>query len=398
MTRTTIRGLALAAALSGAAIGASPAAAQAASTCVNDLGGPGGFTQTATIIDRSGTLPLRIVRQGKFIAFSDGLNGGLSFCDGPTGFATIDTINFIHVIGSPAAKFDSYVYDQSGGAFGPGLTTETDGRSEIETLITTAGGTTALTVKGTSGPDTMRVSGGGGVMIGNDGDVDLRYREASEITVFGGASDDFISGRGGASQSPSTVRVHLSGDAGRDTVVDGPFVLDDVFGGSEDDTLFTQDGRLDSVRGDAGFDKATVDSIDTVDTVEQKIVGGVGRLQLARRTMRTGADGSARLDFAWAHPESWKRLRAVEVRLYDNANRVVGRITVKPRGERVTARDAVAVTGSRIAHHGRKVNARLRVRPAARLAGQDLRVDVGATDRDGSTQVEPDAGVMRVAA
>ena len=122
------------------------------------------------------------------------------------------------------------------------------------------------------------------------------YREASEITVFGGASDDFISGRGGASQSPSTVRVHLSGDAGRDTVVDGPFVFDDVFGGSEDDTLFTQDGQLDSVRGDAGFDKATVDSMDTVDTVEQKIVGGVGRLQLARRTMRTGADGSARLD------------------------------------------------------------------------------------------------------
>src|SRR5918994_1503153 len=102
MTRTTtIRGLALAAALAGAAIGASPAAAQAASTCVNDLGGPGGFTQTATITDRSGSEPLRIVRLNQFIGFSDGLNAPLSFCDGPTGFAKIDNVNFIHVIGSP---------------------------------------------------------------------------------------------------------------------------------------------------------------------------------------------------------------------------------------------------------------------------------------------------------
>ena len=103
------------------------------------LGGPGGVTQTATITDRSGTQPLRIVRQGQFIGYSDGLNGGLGFCDGPTGFATVTNVNFIHVIGSPAPKQDSYVFDQSGGTFGPGLTAETDGRSEIETLIASPG-------------------------------------------------------------------------------------------------------------------------------------------------------------------------------------------------------------------------------------------------------------------
>ena len=274
MTRTTgIRRLALAAVFAGAAIGAAPAAADAASSCVMGPGGPGGVTQTATITDRSGTQPLRIVVQNQFIGYSDGLNGTLGFCDGPTGFAKVTNVNFIHVIGSPAPKQDSYVFDQSGGTFGPGLTPETDGRSEIETLIASPGrGTAHLNVIGSTGADVLRVSGGGGVMIGSDGDNDLRYREATEISMSGGKGDDFLSGRGGASQSPSTHRVHLFGGADRDTLVDGPLILDDLDGGSQDDTLFALDGKFDFVTGGDGFDRATVDAADNVKTVEQTTV------------------------------------------------------------------------------------------------------------------------------
>ena len=109
-------------------------------------------------------------------------------------------------------------------------------------------------------------------MVGSDGDNDLRYREATEITVSAGKGDDFVSGRGGASESPSTHRVHLFGGAGRDTLVDGPFILDDLDGGSEDDTLFALDGKFDFVTGGDGFDRATVDAADNVKTVEQKTV------------------------------------------------------------------------------------------------------------------------------
>ena len=54
------------------------------------------------------------------------------------------------------------------------------------------------------------------------------------------------------------------------------------------------------------------------------------------------------------------------------------------------------MAGSRVTHHGKTVTAKLALRLPRSLAGQNLRLAVEATDRDGHRQVEPDAGAIRV--
>jgi hypothetical protein len=52
---------------------------------------------------------------------------------------------------------------------------------------------------------------------------------------------------------------------------------------------------------------------------------------------------------------------------------------------------------SKLSHRGKTVAARLAVRLNRSLAGRNLRVEVRATDRRGHMQLEPNAGVIRVA-
>jgi hypothetical protein len=85
------------------------------------------------------------------------------------------------------------------------------------------------------------------------------------------------------------------------------------------------------------------------------------------------------------------------VRLYDGAD-LVGMISVRPRDERLTADGSVELSaGSRVAHQGRTVTAKLALRLSKSLAGRYLRIAVQATDRHGHKQLEPDAGTIRVA-
>ena len=84
----SIRRLVLGAAVAGAAIGAVPAMANAASTCSFNPS-----LKRATIVDNSGpgnTVPLRVVRTNTAITFADG-NGPVHVCANPGtfNFATI---------------------------------------------------------------------------------------------------------------------------------------------------------------------------------------------------------------------------------------------------------------------------------------------------------------------
>jgi hypothetical protein len=249
---STLKRLALAAAVGGAAITATPALANAASTCTFSHDS---LPARVDIFDGSGTARLAIERSGSTIMIAD-VGGPLKPCPGPTGNATVFNTDQIVVHGNATSTFDHF----STHTMGPGKTPESDGNSELEVLIF-EDTPTNLFVFGTAGPDTMRVASGGGVMLGPDSDVDVRARSATEVSLLGLGGSDFLSGRGGFPASipgPATTTVDMSGQEGDDTLVDGPLARDDLNGGDGNDTLFTHDLQpSDRSFGGAGFDQVT---------------------------------------------------------------------------------------------------------------------------------------------
>ena len=395
---TSIKRLAVAAALTGATIAVTPAMASAASTCTYE---PNALPARATIVDQSGGTPMRVVRSGQFIGVADG-SARPTLCAGPTGLATVNNTDLIRVFG-PGTTFgvDRYVVDESL-ALAPGKTPEPDGVSEIEVSIDTGLATNALQVDGDQfKPNTMRVASGGGIMLGSDSDVDIRDRDATFIELHGGPFGDFLSGRGGspaASPAPSTTQVGLSGEGGNDTLVDGLFAGDGLFGGFGDDTLFTLDSRFtDHNSGDSGFDQATRDLGDTASSDTEKVSIPIGRMILTPRTVTARTAKSTRVSLGWRHPKDWKRLHSLELRANDGGEEV-GSITVDPARGRLSGDGALRLghDGSKVSHHGKTATAAVALRVSRKLAGRTLRLTVQATDVRGRRQVEPLAGTLTV--
>jgi hypothetical protein len=266
---TNLKRLALAASLSGAAVAATPALANAASTCAYE---PGSLPARVEVFDNSGSGFLKLVRSGVFIAVSDG-GATPRLCHDAFGtFATVFNTDQIVVRGT-ASSTESvpFFIDQSAGAFAPGKTPEPDGNSEIETIIANNGvQPNMLLVNGTSGADTMRVAAGGNVMLGSDNDQDIAIADhPRHVQLQGLGGNDYLSGRGGypaSSPSPATTPVTLFGEDGDDTLVDGPQKGDDLHGGAGNDTLYTVDGQTDLLSGGPDFDTATFDSNDVPDS------------------------------------------------------------------------------------------------------------------------------------
>ena len=395
---TSIKRLAIAAALTGATIAVTPAMASAASTCTYE---PNALPARVTIVDQSGSTRMRVVRSGQFISVADG-SAAPTLCAGPTGLATVNNTDLIRVFG-PGTTFgvDRYVVDESL-ALAPGKTPEPDGVSEIEVTVDTGVATNALEVDGDQfKPNTMRVASGGGIMLGSDSDVDIRDRDATFIELHGGPFGDFLSGRGGApaaSPAPSTTQVGFSGEGGNDTLVDGLSTGDGLFGGIGDDTLFTLDASfLDHNNGGSGFDQATRDFGDTASSDTEQDNIPIGRMILTPRTVKARAAKSTRVSLGWRHPKDWKRLRSLELRASDGGE-TVGRITIDPARRRVSGDGALRPVhaDSKVSHHGKTVTAALAMRASTELAGRTLRLSVQATDVRGRRQVEPLAGTLTV--
>lgn len=156
-------------------------------------------------------------------------------------------------------------------------------------------------------------------------------------------------------------------------------------------------GSNDVIFGGPGFDTANADKIDRfTDKVELRHIAPIGRLKLAPRVLKAEAGMISRLKVARMHPQSWRELRKLQVRVYDG-KQAVGMITARPADGRVTGTGAVAVMdGSTVGHHGKWVSAKLAVDVPKRLAGSDLRVDVKAVDVHGNGQLERGAGTIRV--
>jgi hypothetical protein len=374
------RRLLVGAALATTALVAVPSLASASTCDVNSLG-------QFQIFDTSGNQTLVVKRSGQFIGFQDGELANMQFCDGPRGFATVTNTSMIIVRGTTAQGGGGLKIDQSFGALAPGDFPESDGLNEIEVLVDSSNTSGhKLVVTGTPGADTIKVSSGGGVGMGNDTDVDIRDRNATSIDVFGLAGGDFITGRGtfpSTAQKPADRALTLFGGSGSDTLVDGLAEGDILSGEGDNDTLFEADARGDQFGGGAGFDTATIDSsLDEAfnNTTESVSNGGVGKLRLAPAVVKAKAGKTAHMRMSWTHPKAWKQLRKIAVRVYDGGE-LVTRVLVRPR---------------QAEHHGKTVSADLKLKLPKALAGHQLRVDVEATDRKGHRQLEPSAGLVRV--
>jgi RTX calcium-binding nonapeptide repeat (4 copies) len=240
--------------------------------------------------------------------------------------------------------------------------------------------------------------------VGLDGADDGEAGEGDELvdvgTVLGGSGADTlfsVNRRFGTTLDGGAGGDTLIGTTQNDRLTGGPGV-DSLFGDSGADRLFTDDGFADRVScGDGLSDVARTDTaeleIKGCETIEK-----VGTLALAPKALTAEAGETARLRMSWTHPESWRKLRAITLKLRTREG-VVGRVAIRPRTERIVDAGAVEVVGkrTRLTSEDKTVTARLALRLPARLAGRTLAVDVEATDGRGRRQLERDAGTLRIA-
>jgi Ca2+-binding RTX toxin-like protein len=190
----------------------------------------------------------------------------------------------------------------------------------------------------------------------------------------------------------------ISGTDGRDFLTGGPGT-DTLKAFGSEDQLFSNDSEPgDRLFCGASFDKATTDAVEaTVSDCETRTVVGTLRLTPARLQAKAGE--TAHLRLSWRHPQSWRKLRAIELRLLSQAGAPVGKITIRPRADRISDRGAIEVMRkrTRLTRKGKTVTARLAVRLDKSQAGQTLKTEVEATDTRGRRQLNGDAATVRVA-
>jgi hypothetical protein len=274
---------------------------------------------------------------------------------------------------------------------------------------------TNLTITGTAGADNIVVAhvppfsnnvGSGSISV--DG-KDAHVNEGAGVTIVVNAlgGDDHVTEKFPTTTQPLYGTSTVDGGAGNDViaaafradVLTGGPGADALDGGAGNDQLLTRDGERDTLHGGLGTDSAQSDltTVDTIDGVESVDAAQVGRLQLMPRTVTADARKWARMTLRWTHPNSWRELRRIQVRLYRGDARL-GTIDVRPQSRRLSARGVeIMANRSLLTRSDKTVTARLGMKFPRSLAGTDIRVAVEATDVHGHTQLDPDAGRIRVA-
>ncbi len=185
----------------------------------------------------------------------------------------------------------------------------------------------------------------------------------------------------------------LNGGDGPDTIIGGAG-SDAMTGGQGIDVIDARDGFPDFADCGTERDSLTRDVSEGItrncETVQ------VGVLKLADRSVTAAADGTAKVRLDWRHPEGWRQLRSVQLRLLDNGT-PVGAVTVRD-GRRVEADGAVRLDrgATRVVAAGKAVSAVLALDVDEIAAGRTLTLEVEATDRAGRRQLERGAGTLRV--
>jgi Ca2+-binding RTX toxin-like protein len=220
---------------------------------------------------------------------------------------------------------------------------------------------------------------------GAPGELDFVDPNVNDVST--GIGSDVLTGTAGPNR--------LSGGAGADTITalggddrlsGGPGV-DGLLAGPGDDVVEAIDASSDDIRCDIGDDVLLRDLLDG-EPADCETVERLGVLALA-------AEGST-VRLSWTHPQGWKQLRTVTLKLR-RGDDAVGRIAIRPHARRIDDSGAVRVMRSRLIRRGEKVTARMNLRYDGTLAGKVLRADVVAVDVRGGKQVEREAATIRVA-
>jgi Ca2+-binding RTX toxin-like protein len=234
----------------------------------------------------------------------------------------------------------------------------------------------------------------------NDGAAGEQDNVSGSFEHIGGTnSRDVLTGNGQANTidgfgGPDTI----NGLGGNDTLSAGAG-NNGITAGTGNDVVFARNGQIDDV--DCG-DNTDTDTLDR-DPSENRIDGcervTVGVLRLTPKAVSGRAGEVAQLRLSWRHPQSWRKLRKIELRLLSHDGLEVGEVTIRPRAGRASADGAVELVrrATRLTKEGKTVTARLALRLDESLAGQTLKAEVEATDRRGRRQLERDAGTVRVA-
>lgn len=227
----------------------------------------------------------------------------------------------------------------------------------------------------------------------DDGEAGEQDQIVGPRVLVGGAGNDRIQGGTASIEQHAVIEGNagndvIGGTSGQDTITGGPGA-DIIAAGAGTDSVNANDGTADNVDCGSGGDGATTDRIDS--TVNCESNRNVGKLALA-------ADGNA-LELAWTHPRDWKRLESVTLQVRNAERLALGTVTVNPRTGKVTADgrglglDAKRV---KVTTNGKRVSARIVLKPTAALVGQRLTADVVAVDTRGARQTEQRAAVIRV--
>ena len=220
--------------------------------------------------------------------------------------------------------------------------------------------------------------------------------------VAGGRGDDTIEAPAG-----STTPVRLYGHIGDDRLTGGggdDEIYGEILGGSGEDAINGRGGDdyivansavadPDFIDCGAGFDALFRDRVEAavLHCEDQDVLG---TLRLGPERLEAVAGRPARLKLPWRHPDGWKQLRELELRL-STAVRSAGEVRIRPRSGRVVG-DGIKLVRSRVSREGKWVSARIAVRLGDHLAGQTLTADVEAIDIRGRRQVEVGAARVRV--
>ncbi len=393
----SIRRAALGAAVAGAAVAAVPGIAAAASDCTYD---PATHTAKVTLDDSGANKLLIQVSGGGFI----GVDGNRLCVSPGFEFASVSNTDRLEINEIITNSRDGVTIDESGGEFAPGFGGELDRHPEIEIVVRKAGGISSpgeTAIIGTPTNDVIRIANGAvslqrdlkaGADLDNDVDLTL---PPGVINVSGGEGADFLSGQGFGSRLPTLSGLVLSGGPKDDTIFGGSSG-DLIIGDGGADTLNSVDSAADIVIGGSEFDNAIRDSHDSLSGVESFNQNPVGRLTLAPRLLKAEAGRTERLTMRWKHPESWRELRKVQMKVY-RGEKAVAVVDARPgRGSLSSSGAVELMSGSKLSHRGKWVTAKLALRLPKSLWGEDLRVDVRATDSDGQRQLERGAGTIEL--
>ena len=179
----------------------------------------GTATVTATI--GSGQSPT-LKRSGDAIEFDR------SAC----GAATVMNTDTINVAAPDHVTTEGITVSIAGGPFAPGKTSEADGNDEIEIALS-LDSDEPLTVRGSAGPDAIRIRGTGTDQIpgSSPSDLELTYPLTTATkTLLGGAGDDIL-------EMDNVYTSVVDGGDGNDTISPANFAPSSYDGGDGADTI-----------------------------------------------------------------------------------------------------------------------------------------------------------------